>query len=134
MLANTTTMSVSDGKGKETMKMKLICPQCKEVNKFTVWQVVNEKGFLCEHCGFYMQKSNLAKFSLNAVIFLVILVGGPLIASHCFYEISSRMLKSLFAVLVISLAILILLPLIALLMCSVMNYRTRSRHQMDKDM
>ena len=103
--------------------MKLICRQCKNKNKYKAIQIYNDRGFLCEHCGHYMEKTKLAYYARSILVF-VLVVCPPYIGNALFYEIPSQTHRLLLGALFIMVVFLMMLPLIAFFMCYVTNHKT----------
>ena len=111
--------------------MKLICPQCQETNKYTVWKIVNSKKFLCEYCGTYTEKN---RFLYNgvSVILTFSTIGLGLYITYCvysyLYEISSKLIEAAIYLLVMTIVFLVLLPFAGLFICFYINSMARKEH------
>ena len=111
------------------MKMKLLCRQCAKVNRYTIWEIINEKGFICDYCDFYMEKNIWASRIKALLIGGSVGVGVPILDYYILEEISSKPIRFVLIAFIIVGIFFTSLPVIAFFMCFINNCITRRKHK-----
>ena len=109
--------------------MKLICPQCNGVTKYSFWHIMNKNWFWCEHCGFYKERKKFISTIVAILIYSAMIGGGYYIGGVFFSEIYSYKIQNALGMLIALAIFLILWPLVALLKCSIANRLALLKHK-----